>query len=901
MSDEDVLHEAVMFKKGRSKEWYTIIKKWAERRVTLNRKGMIQYYEGEKKRGEITVTGCSIKKFDKDEMEKPHCFEITSVIPSEAPLILAPKTEAEKEEWIRCIMLVAARLWEAAKDAQSQDTARTMPFTMTTLRESESDRERETILENTKSLCYANIMKVDDIFWLECEKHTNAWRDSLSVEARAVIGSLKSQIESDLTAQWGSTYSVVSSSRTAKKELRSEIDGKMFLSQQNQDMNPSGRERQFMDMSLIKYLGFEADAEAKDSVHTPPMSLEAAHSSSREKRVSATSVGKNGVQRGPVTNGHHKPGTLANVKATILVHQAQNLDSRYPEEVLYEQWKVTCRPVPGTGLVPIIALPSLQMTMYQRLPLIHYVEVGNADDFMQRCRQGTADPAQLCKQLNQFDENGITVLHAVMSHGRPEFLTMLLQYALELRPHLKWRLRPEAGLTLMGWLTKETVIHAACSPVSGVTDVEYKRRTEGQVECLRLYMQAAEINPGFLNDDINASKNYSQWTPLHKAAWWGLEGHMIELLKYAKDPTKTDSNGTDVQLEIDRRDCCGFTALSLACAAGHLNCVKLLVKKGANPTVEGGPSFGVANTKGRTSLYTNLHLAARGGHADVLQYLFELDVSQVNASLEITREVWDSYIDKRFISMNGDLSGRVDHFAAFSGSVACLHHCMNANALSGLINFSSEGTLMAAVNEGTTPLNVAAAYGHLDAVQFLLRNRADVNRRAGTRLRTALLEACRKGRLPITELLIASGADVAERDFIGNTALHLASAGGHLSTVKALVIRFAADVSAENSEGMIPKETAERCGNRDIVKFFMEHAEVVDVFDDMDAIPMAEPQHTAVRRGSYHSFTTNALTAAAAAAAAEASLGGATDVSEGLVNYQRRISKGSLSTVKIGK
>jgi ankyrin repeat protein len=122
--------------------------------------------------------------------------------------------------------------------------------------------------------------------------------------------------------------------------------------------------------------------------------------------------------------------------------------------------------------------------------------------------------------------------------------------------------------------------------------------------------------------------------------------------------------------------------------------------------------------------------------------------------------------------------------------------------------------------------------------------------------------------LPVVELLIASGADISEHDIAGNTVVHLAAYAGHLPTVKALVERFLADINAQNKDGQTAAALATAKGFAEIADFLNTRSQQT-TNAEVDAIPMA--QAPAVRRGSYHSFTTSSLMAMAAAAAGESS------------------------------
>lgn len=95
---------------------------------------------------------------------------------------------------------------------------------------------------------------------------------------------------------------------------------------------------------------------------------------------------------------------------------------------------------------------------------------------------------------------------------------------------------------------------------------------------------------------------------------------------------------------------------------------------------------------------------------------------------------------------------------------------------------------------GTSPLHLAAQYGHYSTAEVLLR--AGVSRDARTKVdRTPLHMAAADGHAHIVELLVRSGADVNARDMLHMTALHWAAEHHHRDVVE-LLIKYGADVHA---------------------------------------------------------------------------------------------------------
>uniref|UniRef100_A0A8C8SZI6 GA binding protein transcription factor subunit beta 2 n=1 Tax=Pelusios castaneus TaxID=367368 RepID=A0A8C8SZI6_9SAUR len=95
---------------------------------------------------------------------------------------------------------------------------------------------------------------------------------------------------------------------------------------------------------------------------------------------------------------------------------------------------------------------------------------------------------------------------------------------------------------------------------------------------------------------------------------------------------------------------------------------------------------------------------------------------------------------------------------------------------------------------GTSPLHLAAQYGHYSTAEVLLR--AGVSRDARTKVdRTPLHMAAADGHTHIVELLVRNGADVNAKDMLKMTALHWATEHNHRDVVE-LLIKYGADVHA---------------------------------------------------------------------------------------------------------
>lgn len=91
---------------------------------------------------------------------------------------------------------------------------------------------------------------------------------------------------------------------------------------------------------------------------------------------------------------------------------------------------------------------------------------------------------------------------------------------------------------------------------------------------------------------------------------------------------------------------------------------------------------------------------------------------------------------------------------------------------------------------GTSPLHLAAQYGHVSTAEVLLR--AGISRDARTKVeRTPLHIAAQEGNTDIVRLLLSHGAEVDSKDMLRMTPLHWAVEREHVDTVEVLLQNYA--------------------------------------------------------------------------------------------------------------
>lgn len=121
---------------------------------------------------------------------------------------------------------------------------------------------------------------------------------------------------------------------------------------------------------------------------------------------------------------------------------------------------------------------------------------------------------------------------------------------------------------------------------------------------------------------------------------------------------------------------------------------------------------------------------------------------------------------------------------------------------------------------GMSPLHFAAACGHLQAAQMLLR--AGISKDAKTKVdRTPLHVAAQFGHGDVVQLLLKSGGCVDSRDILHMTPLHWAVENQHTAVVQ-LLVRSSADVNCTDKFNRTPMDIALSHMHDDIVQLLQQ-------------------------------------------------------------------------------
>jgi ankyrin repeat protein len=129
----------------------------------------------------------------------------------------------------------------------------------------------------------------------------------------------------------------------------------------------------------------------------------------------------------------------------------------------------------------------------------------------------------------------------------------------------------------------------------------------------------------------------------------------------------------------------------------------------------------------------------------------------------------------------------------------------------------------ACTRTGSTPLGLAAFFGHLEIVQYLIGQGAPVDGASRNFTReTPLHCSVLRGHVAVAGFLIERGADVNARQVGDFTPLHAAAQNGDVEMLK-LLLAHHADVNARHAEGGTALSVALDWGHQDMASLLWQH------------------------------------------------------------------------------
>jgi cytohesin len=324
-----------------------------------------------------------------------------------------------------------------------------------------------------------------------------------------------------------------------------------------------------------------------------------------------------------------------------------------------------------------------------------------------------------------------------------------------------------------------------------------------------------------LMENGKAQERFEQGLTLLHAAAVGGQTAIVDLLL---------ANGLDVRSKTQA----GYTALHHAVAGNHREVAELLLAKGADVNAGHGKP-------------TPLHWAIRKQHKDMIAWLL---ASGANPNAD-----------------GGDYWGTPLHWAVWWWDVDTalllvshggnIHLKTQKYPLSPLFDavLKGERAMVEALVTKTgdtraakwAPLQVTVASGDRQATKDLLAKGADVNAKGYLGF-VALHVAASKGHKDIAELLIEKGADVNAKDQKGRTPLRYAAYRGHRDIAELLIAK-GADVNAKSKNGYTPLHVTATQGYRDVAELLIAKGAYVNAKNDEGETPLSvaeEKGHTEI-------------------------------------------------------
>eukprot|EP01135_Chromosphaera_perkinsii_P011948 Nk52_evm1s2542 gene=Nk52_evmTU1s2542 len=295
---------------------------------------------------------------------------------------------------------------------------------------------------------------------------------------------------------------------------------------------------------------------------------------------------------------------------------------------------------------------------------------------------------------------------------------------------------------------------------------------------------------------------------------------------------------------VDVKDLMGYTPLQWCCAMNHLEGVRYLCSKGADP------SHG--NNRGQDALF----IAASNGHSRIVNYLIQSTPSHMGLSVNL--EDVEGHISLHYAAAWG-LSDSVKALLRAGASASAkdteynrtpLHFASYANhkeVVLLLIENMLEGEKTRRASKishlldsqdslGLRPMHAACFADSDDALSLLIEHECTISKQDHVAM-TPLHIACKYGSIKCAKLLITAGASVDSFDSDNGTPLYYAILSGKVELVK-LLISSDASLYAKCDGGKEYAHVAAESNMLEILKVLNFYGCRMDSCDDDDCTPL---------------------------------------------------------------
>ncbi|KAL8870107.1 MAG: hypothetical protein Q9174_003770 [Haloplaca sp. 1 TL-2023] len=311
-------------------------------------------------------------------------------------------------------------------------------------------------------------------------------------------------------------------------------------------------------------------------------------------------------------------------------------------------------------------------------------------------------------------------------------------------------------------------------------------------------------------------------SPLHLAAFFGLEQAVIKLLQ-AQEP-------------VDGLDPLGTTPLMYAAGRGHSSIVRILLREGANPNIACSRSC------------TALHRAAAGSHVEAIRHLLnapDIDVNCMDTSRsdftplmlavdEQREDVVRLLLQASGLEINKQLPCKEKSTAL---TIAARHE--NADIVRQILK--NEDCDINQRDWWSTPLAKAATAGLVSVIDVLLDHGADPEIQEGPHYAsgTALNRAIDYGHVAVVKLLLQRGANPRVVDTYNRTVIHSAAVNGQDEVLRALFERpTGVDMNQKGTNGRTAMHDAAYFNYCETIKLLFENGARTDIHDGANRSPL---------------------------------------------------------------
>uniref|UniRef100_T1IHG8 Uncharacterized protein n=1 Tax=Strigamia maritima TaxID=126957 RepID=T1IHG8_STRMM len=446
-------------------------------------------------------------------------------------------------------------------------------------------------------------------------------------------------------------------------------------------------------------------------------------------------------------------------------------------------------------------------------------------------------------RVDVFDESGKAALHVAAEKGHRAVVDVLLQHKAFVNARSKVGITPLHLAAMNGYnqlvtsliesngammdafsLSKQTPLHMAAQNgqlqvCSTLLDLKADSNTTDELGQTPLHLAAendhSDVVKLFLKHrpELVSMANSNGFTCAHIAAMKGSEAVIEELMRFNKVLVITARNKTS-----------DSTSLHLAAEGGHDDVVRMLLTAGASATDE--------NREGLTAV----HLAAKHGHLNVLDALKSAVSGRVTSkktgltALHVAAQFGQTDVVRELLTYIPATVKSEPPAAHTEGFFKDAHADSGLTPLHLAAQWGHENIVRILLNSpgvqadaptnvnATTPLHMAAQGGHTAVAGLLLSKSTNQLHLQDKRGRTALHLAATHGHLDMVSMLIGQGAEIDATDFSGMTSLHCAAKHGFIKVVEMLV-ESGASTKTETTEGKIPLSYAAASGHNDIVSF----------------------------------------------------------------------------------